>query len=139
MNLTKHVGKREVAYTYNTCLNCTNYWNFDSKFHNVHEYHNAVCIPIWFRLTGYKFKPPVLSKTARLVINDACRAMLTHPESVDMFTWVDHDEKVSKNPDGVENYCGTTACAAGHIGIACGLPPYPEALAKDIRNAPHVP
>lgn len=98
--------------------------------------HGNVCQPLYKQNINTPYVPPRFNKTQLAAIEDAILAIETHPDSVDMGDWVTHDRSVPPNPDGIENYCGTTACLAGHIGLALGLPPKKHIRKVDIDNAP---
>lgn len=68
-------------------------------------------------------QPPMLGDLRAAIVEDAIAAIEQHPASVNMMTWLLHDETVPATVGEFPNYCGTIACLAGHIGIALGLPP----------------
>jgi hypothetical protein len=82
--------------------------------------------------------PPALGQLRMRIVEEAISALQKHPESANMSTWVDHDEDVEPLADGIEGYCGTVACLAGHIGLALGLPPTDEVSFKEAEDAPRV-
>jgi hypothetical protein len=61
---------------------------------------------------------PRVTKTARVLVEKAIRAMRRYPKTVNMREWIQHDERVK----GTDPYCGTEACIAGHIALAAGVP-----------------
>lgn len=62
-----------------------------------------------------------LTEPARRLLSKALNAMVRYPETVDMGTWLDHDEDVKATRKRPKPYCGTVACLAGHIVIAGNL------------------
>ena len=83
-----------------------------------------------------EYNPPKLSKTALKVIEQAIDSMQAVPDSVDMSHWVRHDDRIDPVDGEPDNYCGTTACLAGHLGLALGLPPVAHVSRQDFNSAP---
>jgi hypothetical protein len=110
-----------ISYKYGRCNNCTNGAD-----------HQTRCLRTWRKRFA---KPPKLNVTQRTIIEDAITAISEHPETANMSVWMEHRHDSLDVPEEENGYCGTTACLAGHLVIAAGLPPL-EYIRRAHLNAP---